>query len=34
MAYLGGVVFTLMAVVVIWAGVKRMRSVNRTDDFD
>jgi hypothetical protein len=34
MAYLGGIAFALMAVVVIWAGIKRMRSVNRPDDLD
>jgi len=34
MAYVGGLAFGLMAIVVIWAGFKKMRSVNRTDDLD
>jgi hypothetical protein len=34
MVYVGGVVFGLMAVLVVWAGVKKMRSVNRTDDVE
>jgi hypothetical protein len=34
MAYIGGIAFGLMAVVVIWAGIKKMRSVNRIDDVD
>jgi len=33
-AYLGGLVFAVTAVVVIWAGFKKMRAVNRTDDLD
>jgi len=34
MVYIGGIAFGAMAVVVIWAGIKKMRSVNRTDDLD
>jgi hypothetical protein len=33
-AYVGGIVFGLMAVVVVWTGIKKMRSVNRIDDVD
>ena len=32
MVYVGGIVFGLMAVVVVVAGIKKMRSVNRVDD--
>jgi hypothetical protein len=34
MVYVGGIVFGLVAVLVVWVGIKKMRLANRSDDVE